>query len=359
MNDRLTAVIERVRSDESIPALDEANVKQGVILPVLNALGWDPFNIDEVKPEYSVGGGNVDYALRLDGKPRVFLEAKRPKEDLTIHQAQLLGYAFAHGVPLAALTNGLKWWFYRPSGEGNWEERRFCVIDLRMGDISTALALLTRFLSKGTVGSGEAVKDAELHLEILRMDKEIEETLPNAWDQIITEPDEILVELLIQKVKELCGWETAPDEIIRFLSRLPKPGLAPSTPSITLMDSRAQMSGQQLKIDADYTNTKPLRFTFRGQTHEIEDRKWNTLLPTLAEQIYQLHPTEFHKAHEVKLRWLTYFNLNSQNMRRPKPVGNSGYYVETKMKANRCVMVCHKLLIKFGYSQQDLVIETA
>ena len=56
MNDRLTAEIERIRSDKSIPALDEASVKQGVILPILNALGWDTFDTNEVKPEHSVGG---------------------------------------------------------------------------------------------------------------------------------------------------------------------------------------------------------------------------------------------------------------------------------------------------------------
>ena len=77
MKGHLTAEIERVRSDKSIPALDEASVKQGVILRILNALGWDTFDIEEVKPEHSVGGRRVDYALRPDGAYKVFLDTKR------------------------------------------------------------------------------------------------------------------------------------------------------------------------------------------------------------------------------------------------------------------------------------------
>ena len=157
MNDRLTAEIERIRSDKSIPALDEASVKQGVILRILNALGWDTFDIDDVKPEHSVGGRRVDYALRRGGRNKVFLEAKRPNEDLVNHAPQLLDYSFREGVSLAVLTTGLNWWFYLPLREGSWEERRFDVIDLRNGEVSQAADRFIDFLSRDNVRSGTAV----------------------------------------------------------------------------------------------------------------------------------------------------------------------------------------------------------
>ena len=34
---------------------------------------------------------------------------------------------------------------------------------------------------------------------------------------------------------------------------------------------------------------------------------------------------------------------------RAKPIGNSGYYVETKFGADNMVKQCHKLLREFGY----------
>ena len=77
MNNRLTAEIERIRSDKAIPKLDEAAIKQGVILRILNILGWDTFDVEEVKPEHSVGSRRVDYVLRPDGAYKVFLDTKR------------------------------------------------------------------------------------------------------------------------------------------------------------------------------------------------------------------------------------------------------------------------------------------
>ena len=172
MNERLTAEIERIRSDTTIAGLDEANVKQGVILPVLNALGWNPFNTNEVRPEYPVTGGNVDYALRIDDNNKVFLEAKRPSEELRSHQEQLLIYSFKEGVPLAVLTNGLEWWLYLPLQPGIWEQRWFATIDLRNEDVSQTTSRFTDFLLKENVGSGVAVNNAENRLSGLRADSE-------------------------------------------------------------------------------------------------------------------------------------------------------------------------------------------
>ena len=354
MNDRLTAVIERVRSDESIPALDEANVKQGVILPILNALGWNPFNTNEVRPEYPVSSGNVDYSLRLDGKNKVFLEAKRPREALNIHQEQLLRYAFAQGVPIAVLTNGLDWWFYRPSGEGNWEERRFCTIDLRDGDISPQVVLLMRFLWQDNVGSGEAVKDAELHLKVLREIREIEQALPKAWEQLINEPDEILVELLNEKVKELCGWEADLAQVKRFLSDSMNLTHAQSIPARPLIPPQPHLQGLGVQHPHKRKNPSPVSFSFCGQ--KVEVNTWSGLLTTLGEVVYKRHPSEFDKVSTLG-GWHTAIDAFPKS--RPKPISDSGWFVSTNRRGYEMKDMCHKLLAKFGYSEKDLQIETA
>ena len=353
MNDRLTAVIERVRSDESIPALDEANVKQGVILPVLQALGWDPFDIEEVKPEYSVSSGNVDYSLRLDGKNKVFLEAKRPREALNIHQEQLLRYAFAQGVPIAVLTNGLDWWFYRPSGEGNWEERRFCTIDLRVGDISPQVVLLMRFLWQDNVGSGEAVKDAELHLKVLREIREIEQALPKAWEQLINEPDEILVELLNEKVKELCGWEADLAQVKRFLSDSMNLTHAQSIPTRPLIPPQPRMQELGDQHTRRRKSPSPVSFTFCGERFGV--KTWSEILTKLGGIVYGRHRSEFSKVSTLG-GWHSAGKLSPTS--RPKPIGDSGWYVYTNRDRDQLKSMCHKLLAKFRYREQDLVIET-
>jgi len=49
-----------------IPALEDldvSSVKLGVVLRLLNAAGWDVFDISEVVPDYPTGNGKVDFAL--------------------------------------------------------------------------------------------------------------------------------------------------------------------------------------------------------------------------------------------------------------------------------------------------------
>ena len=355
MNNRLTAVIERVRSDESIPALDEANVKQGVILPILDALGWNPFNTNEVRPEYPVQAGNVDYSLRLQGANRVFLEAKRPSEDLGRHQDQLLNYSFREGVPLAVLTNGLNWWFYLPLQVGSWEERRFGVIDLRNPDVSQTADRLIDFLSRENVISGFAVGYAESLLDRLWKDKKIEEALPRAWNQLITDPHDQLLASLNQKVMELCGWGADQEQIKRFLATVSKPAYAPPNPTPQPLPS--PKTKQPNQSFGNYNGTKIVRFTFHGQIYGAHP--WTRMLIALAEQVYQLHSSEFQKVLELKGAKRPYFNRNQQGMRKARPIGNSGYFAETDLTPGQIMHRCHALLAAFGYTPDDLVIETA
>ena len=359
MNDRLAAEIERVRSDKSIRTLDEANVKQGVILPILNALGWNPFNTNEVRPEYPVQGGNVDYSLRIHGANKVFLEAKRPSEDLSKHQVQLLNYSFADGVPLAVLTTGLNWWFYLPLQVGSWEERRFGVVDLRNPDVSQTADLLIDFLSRENVRSGVAVAYAESLLDRLWQDKKIEEALPRAWTQLITDPHHQLLALLNQKVMELCGWGADQEQIKRFLATVSKPAYAPPNPTPhRLVPSKPKQHNQSV---GSYKNKSLVGFTVLGSPYQSGD--WIELLMTVSERIYQLHTDEFHRTLELKGRKNHYFCRNPRELPQDqkwwKPLSGSGYYVWSNVSSDQCVDISEMLLAKFGYGPEGLQIETA
>lgn len=109
MKERLSVFVERIKIDKKIFSYDESATKQAVILQLLSILGWNTFNIDEITPEYSVGGRNVDYSLRVGGSNKVFIEVKKVGEDLEKHQEQLLNHSFQQGVKLAVLTNGVTW----------------------------------------------------------------------------------------------------------------------------------------------------------------------------------------------------------------------------------------------------------
>ena len=93
----------------------EADVGSKFILPVLEALGWDTKNIDEVKEQKRTLTGPADYSLNLRKTPKIIVEIKKLTEDLdstrVIHGReedfphQATRYAWHLKVDWCVLTN--------------------------------------------------------------------------------------------------------------------------------------------------------------------------------------------------------------------------------------------------------------
>jgi len=99
MPEDLTQLLTRLSEDHTLLNSVEEATKQGAVLPVLSALGWNCFNIQEVTPEFSVGTGRIDYCLRINNNRAVFIEVKRANEVLEKHEKQLLEYSFSMAEP--------------------------------------------------------------------------------------------------------------------------------------------------------------------------------------------------------------------------------------------------------------------
>ena len=205
MKEQLTSFMDSLKSDRSIFSFDEEATKQAIVLKLLFILGWDIFNAGEVYPEYSLKSQRVDYSLRLNDSNKVFIEVKRIRAELEGHQEQLLNYSFQEGVELSILTNGVSWWFYLPLKRGNWEKRKFYTIDLLQQESEDVARKFIELVSKANILSGQAVKNANTIYKDQQKQNIVKEALPKAWIRIISEPDESLVELLIQKTETLCG----------------------------------------------------------------------------------------------------------------------------------------------------------
>ncbi len=91
---------------------NEAATRQGFILPLFRALGWNTEDTREVSPEEKVSRGFVDFCFRIRGIPRFFLETKRIPADLEDPRwaRQAINYAWLKGVTWAVLSDfeGLK-----------------------------------------------------------------------------------------------------------------------------------------------------------------------------------------------------------------------------------------------------------
>ena len=152
--ENLTDLVTRLAKSEVLAQSVEEATRQAAVIPVLDSLGWDWRDLDEVAPEYVVRGGRVDYCLRAGARTLVLVEVKRTGTDLDAHQEQLLRYAFEEGAPLGVLTDGLVWWLYLPTEAGSWEQRKFFTIDFRRQPPDVAARSLSRFLTKSAVVGG-------------------------------------------------------------------------------------------------------------------------------------------------------------------------------------------------------------
>jgi predicted type IV restriction endonuclease len=215
---RIKTLIQDIRSNERITTFDEATTKQAIILRLLSELGWHIFNTEEVKPEYSVSNKRVDYALRINNTNKVFLEIKKVTEDIERHQNQLLDYSFQEGVKLAILTNGISWWFYLPLNEGSWDQRKYFAIDILQQDPEDTAKRFIDFLSKDNVATEGAIKLAESLLKGRVKEIEIQKNLPKAWNKIISQPDELLIELINETLEKICGYKAESEQVIKFIN---------------------------------------------------------------------------------------------------------------------------------------------
>lgn len=97
----------------------EETTKQALILPLLDILGFTPYDPTKVKAEFKAdfpgekANERVDYALFCQDLPVMFIEAKSWSEELTNHCPQLSRYFNATPeVAVAAITNGREWRFF-------------------------------------------------------------------------------------------------------------------------------------------------------------------------------------------------------------------------------------------------------
>ncbi|MBI5642944.1 MAG: restriction endonuclease subunit R [Deltaproteobacteria bacterium] len=360
MKNDIIKVIGEIRKDKSLFFLDEASIKSGIILRFLSLLGWDPFNINEVKPEYTIETKRVDFSLRIGGINKAFLEVKRPAENLEQHQEQLLNYSFREGVKLAVLTNGKTWWFYLPLHEGNWEERRFFAVDFFEQDADSIASRFIDLLSKISITSGDAIKKAEDIYKNRKKNTVLKEAIPKAWDKIINDPDDLLVDLLIETTEKLSGFRPEVSDVEQFLDNLPQKINSIQAKYNTLSQTNhnnhpsSSSTPQTVKTNDNYINKTVQSIIFFDTTYY--PRTWKEILVQVSKEMYSRHSSDFDRCLGLRGSKMSYFSVNPNELSQPFPISNSKYFVETKLNANSIVKRSQELMALFGYKEDNLKI---
>ena len=350
------AIAQAVRDINSIPEtgeLSESAVKQGLILRVLSAAGWDTFNVSEVQPDFRSGNSRVDFALMSPSSPRgrsaptplAFLSVKAVGENLDSErlERQLMSHCSRNEVPLAVLTNGMNWVLLSWSSDNDRSRNRFCEIDLA-GDAEAAAEEINRYLSRDRVVNGQAARAAERELHDRNQDEVVRQAVLDGWRQVVRGLDEGLVELVATAAEQKAG--ERPEN--RFVRRV-------------LMEHRTELLSATEDAIAPASSgggsrRRPAAFTFESETHPVTS--WPELLTGVCDIIRSLHPETFEGILQIRGRSLPYFSRNEEEVNQPREIGDSGIYASCQGAGVLIEGRAQRVVELFGYPRESLTIQT-
>lgn len=247
----------------------EAEVSQGIVLRLLQALGWQIYDSEIVCPEYSVEGRRVDFALcHPRSKPIVFIEVKQIGQSEGAEK-QLFEYAFHHGVPMAILTDGQEWQFFLPAEQGEYQDRRVYKLDLLEREIEESVEIFVKYLEYNAISSGKAIDTARKDYQNVARKRQILDTLPIAWSKLIDEKDELLIELIADKVESLCGYKPEFNAVSSFLLKqdfIIEPSVKPT------ISQPQRKRTQNIKLNT-HKITEEFSFVLKGKTYNAKNAR--------------------------------------------------------------------------------------
>jgi len=188
----------------SVKGRGEEATKQALILPMLNALGYDIWNPAEVCPEYEADFAikkagqkeKVDLAISISNEPKIYFEVKSIDTNLDGHEGQLARYFNStKSVTLGILTNGVEWRFFTDTGDPNvMDSQPFHIAKIEAAD--QGLDIMARFAKP--VFSPEAIRD---YATELKYTASIAKFLKEELDLKDKDPSENLIRWILKSEK--------------------------------------------------------------------------------------------------------------------------------------------------------------
>lgn len=173
---------------------NEAQTKDGLIVPLLKCLGYEIGNLSIIRPEFDADIGNkkgekVDYAVMdTNGKPLIFIECKHKNENLSKHRLQLKEY-FEKKTPdvkFGILTNGLNYEFYTSTQiENKMDDEPFFKFSIANIDQKTR-DFFAKIEYKNIISNIEKIKEfAKEELNITKVKKLLMSDIEKPSDEFV------------------------------------------------------------------------------------------------------------------------------------------------------------------------------
>jgi len=328
-------------------------------MKLLFLLGWNIFNVDEVKPNALKKNRGFDYSLVAENAKKILIKVKKAGERLVKCPPEFLMSAAKEGAEFFVLTNGIEWWLYLVSKSAKNEKDRFCSIAVLKQKAEQAAEQLVTFLDKENVSEGHALAAARTLLTE-SLQKVFKEAIPEAWRKMVAEPHAGLIKLLSDATEKVCGHYPENETVVKFLNNglnhRPNGESAKlrETPAAASAFIRPGLGGNMISTAQKDNGRSPSLFSFKGRDYKL--KSWNDMLIKICEVL----KNEYHQNIE-NLQWHSvgrkyYFSKNKSDLRFPEKINGTEIYVETYLTSGEATRAAFSMVQFFGYSKEDFVI---
>lgn len=168
---------------------------------------------------------------------------------------------------MAILTDGREWNFFLPAGHGDYADRRVYKLDMLEREVQESAERLKRYLHYDAIKSGDGIRNAQDDYRDISRVREMNKALPEAWKKLLEEEDEILLELVADRVESICGYKPDLDSVARYLKEK-------ETPTNVIQKSSRQIETTKPKRQAPTLSAqKNYYFVFEGHRHNARNAK--------------------------------------------------------------------------------------
>jgi hypothetical protein len=345
LNEVLEHIVEKIKKHHSLYEQNEMAVREHIVNPILRGLGWNPENPEEVQPNIPTEEGVPDYSLIKDGRKILFIEVKNLSVDIEQKEVirQLARYSFSEGTKYGVLTNGTVWMLIRSFEEGTTlTDRIVWKTDLENEELQRVVRKIIT-ISKSNIEN----------IEVLVKKSQI---LDEIWQSLLDEPEEmikglmpVVKSILIQGYPDYQFEDTEIEDLLKERVKEIISGL-----------SGEETTSETPIEPISWRSERPRIMKLKGEVFELRN-SFEILVNTANWLIRngRLKPSDCPVGTGGTKRYL----INKEpkhkyggDFRAPKRLSN-GLWIETHYSTARCINYAKRLLEKFGFSSDILIIQ--
>lgn len=348
-------VIRRLQDSER-PESSQSTLLQWVS-PIMVALGWDMFDPRQV---------DLSTEEITDGvsKTSVFLSAEQERTRVRMEMDVIFGqmpprepgslrdwwweWSEAKSTAIGVVTDGMQWRIY-----GGWDERRsqpwlLDELDIEDEESDDQADILEKYLSKSRLHEGSVTQTVERRADRLQTDDLLRGELPRVWHDLLSEPDQMLAEILQEAAQQTLDRKIDIGSIEDFLR-----ALVDEDSSDSRDDSGAMLRCRQ---PMEVTGTTPTVVHIFGKAVQVGT--WLDVFATVVTAVYERHIDTFDQARKLQGRTVQYIahkddlaDLSPEKRRRYMQIGTTSYWFHKNASADQFNQRCRGLLHSFGYNE--------